>query len=483
MMGTDDRIDTARAALLEPQAAPRPAATGARVFGEALTCLGDAHVQFALLRDDPRALDRLADLDLLVEPRDRRLAFAALERAGFALRRDRRLRAKWVFVRFEAGRFFAIDLHEACVQGGIVYMDARLALGRLDRGGPAPRLGPEDRFVHLLLHNLLGKPALQDKHLPALRALAAARLDAARLEAQTRPFGTGEVVRRALQDLEALAHDPPAWRRLRLRLRARLLLHPANLAGACRHRWGDRLRLRRRPVVLALLGPDGSGKTTFADTLEAVLRDSPLRAGRVYMGCWGHDHLPMRQARRLVPPQVSYVRLLLHRCGLELVLNAGEREVLEARPSWRALLGAALRTGLKGLAFHAALAAEMTYRYLRFVAAARRPIVIADRWVHDLEFRQGRVPFAHGGFGRRFLYRLFPKPDGVLYLSAPYELVARRKAQLDRRQYEDMDRIFRQVLQPLRPLHLVTDRPAAELAHDFLAHHWEDVLRRCNQRA
>jgi hypothetical protein len=59
-------------------------------------------------------------------------------------------------------------------------------------------------------------------------------------------------------------------------------------------------------MVLSLLGPDGSGKTSFADALEALLRDSPLRAGRVYMGCWGHDLLPMRQARRLVPPLVSH---------------------------------------------------------------------------------------------------------------------------------------------------------------------------------
>jgi thymidylate kinase len=470
-----------RTALLEPEAVA--AGAGGRIFAEALACLGDANVTYALLRDDPRDFDRLHDLDVLIAAADRRLARAALERAGFQLRRDRRLRRKWVFVRFAAGRFFAIDVHGACVQGGLEYMDAALALSRLERSGPVPRLAPEDRFVHLLLHNLLGKPSLQAKHLPALRALAAGPLDAARLAAQTRGFGTGALVQRALRGIDALAMDAGAWRRERLRVRARLLLRPRNLGGWLCYAHGDRLRLRRRAVVLALLGPDGSGKTTFADTLEALLRDSPLRAGRVYMGCWGHDLLPMRQARRLVPPQASYGRLLLHRCGLEVVLTGAEREVLESEPTRRALAGAALRYALKGLAFHAALGLELTTRYVLHIAASRRPIVLSDRWVQDLEFRQGRVPFARGALGRRLFYRLFPRPDGVLYLSAPYALVAVRKPQLDREQYESMDGIFRRVLQPLQPLRITTDRPPAELARAFLERHWEDILQRCNQRA
>jgi thymidylate kinase len=450
---------------------------------EARTCLAEAGVRFAFLRDDPDDLGERRDLDILVHPHDRALATAALARAGFLPKRDRRLRGKTVFLRFVADRWLVLDVHYACVQNGIEYMSARGALSRLDHAGGSPRLCAEDRFLHLLLHNLLGKPALQAKHAGPLRALHAAGLDARRLDDQVRLFGLRRILSEALQHIDAL-EDPRTWRRLRRHARLALFCRPANLAGVWRYRHGDRLRWRRRPVVLALLGPDGSGKTSFADALEALLRDSPLRAGRVYMGCWGHDLLPMRRVRRLIPPQASYLRMLAHRCGLPLGLTAEERRLLEAEPHPRSELAwASCRYALKNALFHLALAAELLYRYIRHVALSRRPLVITDRYVYDLEFRQGKVPFAHGSHARRLLYGLFPAPDGILYLTTPYDLVASRKPQLDREQFETMDRIFRSVLRPYHPLALASDAPPDAMAASFLARHWEHLLERCNRRA
>jgi hypothetical protein len=476
---------TSATAVVELEATPgEPTPEAGRSYREALACLSESNVRFCLLRDRWEALGEVRDLDVLVHPSDRRLAFAALGRAGFAFKRDRRLRGKWVFLRCDHGRFDVIDLHVALVQNGLEYMSVRGALARTIVAGPAPRLCPEDQFLHLLLHNLLGKPALQEKHLPELRALHAAGLDAGRLADQTRQFGLGGVVRRARADLQATLEDPKVWRRLRGAARRALLRRPDNLFGAWRYRHGDRIRLGRRPVVLALLGPDGSGKTSFADALEALLRDTPLRAGRVYMGSWGHDLLPMRNARRLIPPQVSYGRLLLKRCGLPVWIAAEDRAILaEAMPSRRHLARAALRYGVKNAAFHLALAIEMSYRYLRHIAISRRPIVITDRYVYDLEFRQGKRPFVHGSRSRAVWYRLFPAPDGILYLTTPYDLVAERKPQLDREQFETMDRIFRHVLHPFHPLLLVSDAPAETMARAFLTLHWETLLERCNRRA
>lgn len=452
------------------------------VYRQALECLVEAEVRFCLLRDRIEDLESLRDLDLLVHPGDRRVTFAALARAGFVLKRDRRLRGKWVFVRFEADRFHVLDVHAGFFQNGLEYMNARLALSRIVGPSQAPHLAPEDEFLHLLLHNLLGKKVLQDKHVGRLRALWAG-IDASRVGEQATTRGLWAVIREALDDFDTLVGDSAVWARTRTRARRVLLRRPGNLLGAWKYTHADRWRLRRRPVVLALLGPDGSGKTTFADALEALLRDGPLRAGRVYMGCWGHDRLPMRQLRRLVPPQVSHLSLLLSCCGFPVRLTEEERRVLESRPSILGLAFAVPRYAIKSAVFHIALALEMSVRYVRGIAFSRRPIVITDRYVYDLEFRQGKVPYAHGARSRRLWYRLFPAPDGILYLTTSYDLVERRKPQLDRHQFETMDRVFRRVLAPQHPLELESDAPPDEMARRFLTLHWEQLVERCNQRA
>src|SRR5207249_1798068 len=103
---------------------------------------------------------------------------------------DRRSRRKCAYVRYEAGRFYTLDVHAAFVQNGLEYMDAARALGRCERVQGVPVLRAEERYLHLLFHNLLGKSTLQEKHRHALRLLHGGGLERPLLLEQTRPFGT-----------------------------------------------------------------------------------------------------------------------------------------------------------------------------------------------------------------------------------------------------------------------------------------------------
>lgn len=458
------------------------AGAGERPYRDALRCLRESGVPFALMRDDPADLTMLADLDLLIDDRELDIAFAALERAGFLRKKTPQHHRKWVFIRYEAERFYTLDVHGAFVQNGIEYMDAHLALQRLDESASEPQLCREDRFVHLLLHNLLGKPRLQEKHLPRLRALLQHELDRSVVESQTTPFGTSRIVEVGMVDINVLAGDPKAWKRLRRQARRVLLAHGDNRRSARNFRWRTRRRWTDRPVVLCLLGPDGSGKTSITNELEELLRGTPLSAGRVYMGCWGHDLLPMRFFRRLVPPRISHWRIWQSLRGKPATLSEEEMEYVEqnrptvGRQGWRAV-----RTACKDAVFYSALVVELAVRFLRGIQGCQRPLVLSDRWVFDLEFRQGRIPFTYHQSIRNRIYRRFPVPDGILYLSAPYSTVASRKPQLNKEQYEAMDLRFRQVLKPYKPLELVTDVTAREVAHTFLDRYWTVLLDRYNE--
>ncbi len=363
-------------------------------------------------------------------------------------------------------------------------MDARLARSRTDTSGPLPLLSPEDRFLHVLLSSLLAGRELTEVEKVALRRLRRNRLDSARLELQTRAVGLDGEIQRIVENLELFLWDPKQWRRLRRRVLRPLLRVPGNRRSWWRHWRAGHLRWSFRPVVLAVVGPPGSGCTSFVDALVQQLERSPLSASRVQMGCWNRHGWLARLVGRMAPTHVAWGRLFRARCGRPAHLSEAERRFfVTERPGVVRLGMRAALHGVRNLLFVASLSVLLLFRYWRCVARRREAIVIADGWVYDLGFRPGRLPYTYGARLRRWLYLRFPMPDGILYASTPYDRAVAHDPALEREPYEAMHRGMRRLLAPQEPLELVADGPPPQMAHTFLRRYWAHLLHRHNRKA
>ncbi len=258
--------------------------------------------------------------------------------------------------------------------------DGFLARRRRSADGKDWVLAPDDAFWALLLHEIFDRAAPVFRHAGHLRELAQMIDPAARVAPEVHRLLPADMTPAEVVGLVA-ASDWPALERLGTRMRRRSG-STASVARAWRARFVRRLDRAdppfvRRGLSVALLGPDGAGKSTLG---MAVGAGGPVGRRVVYLGLYGGHH--------------------------------GGR----GRPGgWR----------LPGIG----LAGRLMRMWRGWLVArwhvARGRLVILDR--HPYDARMTREAGPRTGFGRWILGRSLPAPDLVVVLDAPAETLFARK--------------------------------------------------------
>ena len=388
---------------------------------DAFDALDAAHVAWCLLRGADELADQDGDVDVLVAGGDIDRAARALERIGFIEHRAWGYEPHRFFLRMtDAGRS-KLDLVDELRFGpaGDVRVPALAgALERRKHEGGLSRLAPADEFWALLLHALLDKPSVEERHRRSLRRLALAAREAPLAGLFLTDAEAGAIIDAVENDRWA---EAAAW--------AKTLSPGGTRVGATRaiaRRLGWRMPpLRRRGVTVALLAPDGAGKTT---TVEHLARSFPIPVRSIYMGLY-------KNPRRRLPPGIA----LGGRVGLQ----------------WTRYARAA---------------------YHRF----RGRVVLFDRYTDDAALpSSGTANGIRERIRRRVLAGAVPRPDVILVLDAPAEELLRRKGEHDLEKLERDRRHYLAVAQASpRAAVLDATRPPEDVARAAAARIWASLAAR-----
>jgi hypothetical protein len=296
---------------------------------------------------------------------------------------------------------------------------------------------PDDAFWSLLLHRLLDKGGIGAADTEQLETLArSARADGTlgRVVDPLCPVGwSAAAILRTAQEgewdaLSRVGSDLAAsWRRE----------HPGDArrraAANAVLRWsGTFLRASgRRGIKVALLAPDGAGKSTLSDGIEGEFY-FPVRT--IHMGLY----------------QASRPRGRRHLPGIGLATQLSTQWI-----GW-----------LKG-----------TYHQ------RRGRLVLYDRYAYDA-LLPTRFRYSRRGRARRWLLaRACPAPDLVVFLDAPGEVLHARKGEKTVELLESQRRAYRTLLARI-PRAAVVDasRGADEVRPEVTAIIWSEYRRRWNGR-
>jgi thymidylate kinase len=391
---------TAPEPLADAEEASPTAMPPAPLLDAALAAVTATGLRWLILRGDASALERGGDIDLLIEAGAMGRVDAALLPLGFAVVPSAGHGSHHFLLGYDdaARAWVSLDFTDHVEFGKHQELPSKTApelLARRVRVDDHYRLRADDAFWHLLLHRLLGGRDVASEdlmHLSQPAQVAGPLVDL--VDRASRPITSSaellELVRRRdWQRLEALR---PAlvrtWRRNRLG--THVVADVRNAADRVRH--AARSLVRPTGISVAIIGPDGAGKTTLAEGLRTML---PFPSSYVYMGVW--REYPWDRWLRYLPGARLTQRML------RLLARSGQ--------AW--------------------------------LERARGRVVLLDRFTYDVLLpspaldRRGRITVA-------LVRRVGAEPQLVLILDAPAEVMFARKGEqgieeLERRRLSYLD--------------------------------------------
>ena len=341
-----------------------------------------------------------------------------------------------------------LDIRTDVVHQGFIYMPGETALASRQRYGSFYVVSPAIESLTTLLHCIIDKKEVRPSYRERLLEIRTGNMD----EFMGAARGiVGAALAKRLADALASGAPESLLALRRQILWARTVRNPVTLgsyvfakAGAA---W-DRVSgwIRPRGILVVLVGPDGSGKTTLSSLVCSRFEATHIPTSPVYLG-----------AQKPMLP----TRLLSQKLHKRFGKPGKVKPIKDVDRHQR----------LRGLVH---ILADKWLRYLVNVrpALARGEVVVLDRYFYDL--RTFPHPLVRKPWVEAIVMYLIPKPAIIFSLQADPAVIAARKNELTTAETERQIKCFSELGRWVEDFHVVPADGDIKAVVDSITEH---VLR------
>lgn len=416
-----------------------------------------ASTSYVVLRPSGKDQSGYQELDILVDPRDRKEFFKQCEACGFYKSRPNPvLMLKRVFYKYKDGTLLVLDVHFAMVSKGLEYLDySRLLKRRVFRDG-AYYLAHSDQLLHLAFHCILDKRQVPKKYVEFFEAYSEGNYEEAYVEDHLRSLGTLSHFNSFFGSWRAYIETSDGSSQChQLQDQVRRTLRFRTIGNFGRQLWiGMGYYIKRlvgkRGVLIAVVGPDGVGKSTLTNRIQERISEFRRTSTSVYMGPWGHSILPVAKLVRLFGAPGSDSRWINY--------------PIISQIRWLIYLGL--------------LSVEFVVRQAFRVIPARRnySVVFSDRYFYDVGAGYKKRVVRDCKWLRQLFCKLLLHPELTIFLFASPDVVASRKHELNNTQAAAFNQAYHEIARRLDMMIVESDRDLEEVIESVIDDIWPIIL-------
>ncbi len=448
-----------------------------QIIKQTLHALDAQQLQYCILRnyeflqEDREALESSEkSLDLVIARNDLSYFQKMMKSLGFQQREQGFSKAHQAYFQVFDFGVVSFDVQIGGVHwNDICYLDEKFILGNRIRKDAFYIPSHNDTFVMLLLHSILGKRYFKPKYQEILRSLSQDQnLDQKYLVARLTEVFSSSTATKLLtlifqNDFKTIIEQKSQY------IRKFIFRSPKNIAtfSFLSLRWLWSRRIRFYPLI-AVIGPDGAGKSTTVQALQQYLQEQGKNSTIIYTGRGRGQLLPFATLGRKYKTKEKKKDAAKDAVNFIHANTTHNSTIIKKKTIFDK------RKILYSLAAPVfALDLWLRYWLQIFPQRLQKKTVITDRYCTDL-FLMQHVPL----WIKKGLLRFFPHPTITFYLSNTAQELHSRREEESIPELERQLALFKQLQDLLKTESIVTGNKQAtqqQVCHrvmEMVYQHW-----------